>query len=799
MPDGMGTGIKPFIDAPGKPDPKNVTVTIDNGMVTLELGSTKPEPRTKQRSKTEEFNVNLAEELDPTALASLAAHLIEEIEADIEERSDWEDTANQAADYLGIKLTDPATTVAEDGTICQAVATCMLEAAIKLWSTAYAELLPAGGPVKAERIDIPAAILSGAAVGAGAAPGGGGLSASVPPGPANGLGAPHDSEPGQAPVTQGDAAGDDLADALEKDLNWYLTKGDRGYYPDFSKMLMSRGLIGNAYREVYHCPIKRMPISRWVMAQDLIVSGDPASLDEPGGRVTARKKVAQSVMRRMMQSGEYLDVPLVAPTGQTSKTEIMVANTQGTTPTPTLPRDFKHTVYEVNCELGSTSSHDLYGSLEILDHDEAGKEPGYPLPYRVTIDLDSRQVLAIRRNWKKGDKQHRWRRRFVKYGFIPGFGFYDLGLIHIVGNPTQAATMIQRAAVDSAMLSNFPAWVRTKGPGAKQETTVYRPGAGEVVTIDTVGQQKIGDVIMPWPYKPPSGEAMALSTKLEGDVKSLAGVIDIPVGEGRIGNTPVGTIMSYIESVSMVPGAVHKADHSAQAEEFDLLRELIAEDPKVLTRGNKSPARKWQIGQEVLTPDISPQADPNTPSQIHRLLKIQGMISMGGLPQFAMDQQGPIANNREIYKRAAEVLMGVDIDRYAYPPQPPSAAPPPPPDPRIVAAQIKAQSEQEKGQLKQQEIVADHAAKMQELSVTSDDKERDRQAANAREAMKVHADRVSTGADMVTAAAGHGHDEAMQGQDRQHQAGMQQADHAQATQQQLTAPLIAPAEGKSDA
>lgn len=781
-------GIRPAVVEDDKPDLKNVTITIDDdGGTTIDIGGTAKPPRVRAKASSDDFNANLAEDVDGNALASLGTFLLEEIEADDDERSDWENTANKVADYLGIKLNDPAASVAEDGTICQSVATCMLEAAIKLWSTAYAEMLPSGGPVKVEREDtVPTTPATAAAQP------GGGVGAAPQPGSGAGLGAPLDSEPGQVPVTQADAAGDNLADAFEKDFNWYLTKGDRGYYPDFSKMLMSRSLIGVAFREIYRCPIKRMPISRWVMAQDLIVQGDPASLED-GGRVTARKRVRQSTMRRMMASGEYLDVGLVAPTGTPSNTEIVVAETQGTSATPTLPRDFEHTVYECCCELGSGTTHDLFGSLEILDADENGKVPGYPLPYRVAIDKDSRQVLSIRRNWRKGDPDHRVRRRFVKYGFIPATGFYDWGLIHIVGNPTQAATMIQRSAVDSALLSNFPAWAQTQGAGSRMETTNYRPSAGEVIKIAITGQQKISDVLMPWPYKPPSAEAMALAGKLEGDVKSLAGIVDIPVGEGRIGNTPVGTIMSYIESVSMVPGAVHKADHVAQAEEFEILRELIAEEPEVLTRGNKNPARQWQVREEVMSPDISPQSDPNTPSQIHRLLKIQGLISMAGLPQFLMDAQGPIANQRAIYKRASEILVGGDVAEYSYPPQPPSAQPPPP-DPKIVAAQIKAETEQQKGQLKQQEISVQHNAKMQELALTSQDKAADRAAADKREAMKVGETRTKVGADMVTSAIGHGHDEAMQGADRQHDANQQAGQHAHEQQQALTAPLL----GKGD-
>lgn len=767
------TGAAP----PSKP-PVRITID-DDGLATLDFGGITDAAAPSRRTEPDdEFDRNLAEDMDPNAMGALAGWLIERVEADIEDRSEWEKTANRVADYLGIKLNEPVSTAATDGTVCQAVSTCMLEAAVKMWSTAYAELLPTDGPVKVKRQDpVPAT--------------------GAPPevGHNGGPALLDDPEPGQDPVNSSDAAGDDLAQSLEEDFNWYLTSKDKGYYPDFSKMLMHRYLIGIAFRDVYRCPLKRMPISRWVMAQDLIIQGDPAHLED-AGRVTVRKAVSQATMRRLMKSGEYRDVPLVAPTNRNSETEIVIGETQGVQPMPMLPTDFEHEVYEVCCELGSGTNYDLLGSLGELDVDERGDDPGYPLPYRVSIDVDSRTILAIRRNWKKGDADHRVRRRFVKYGFIPAFGFYDWGLIHLVGNPTLAATMLQRSSVDSAMYANFPAWMQAQGPGSRAENTVYRPAPGEIMKVAVTGGAKLSDTIQPWPYKDPSPAALELVQKFEGDVKRLTGLIDLPVGEGRLGNTPVGTIMSYIESVSMVPGAVHKADHTSQAEEFELLRELIAEEPEVLWRGNRSPARKWQVMEEVLSPDLSPKADPNVPSQIHRLAKVQGLISLAGQPQFAQSPDGPVANQRAIYKKAVEVLVGEDAAEYELPPVPPSQAPPPP-DPRVVAAQIKAQSQSQSDQIKAQVETKKEQSRMAELAVEAQSKEADRQAANAREMVKVAAVHTKVGADVVSSAIGHAHDAAMQGQQHAHDAASQQADHTQATQQQLTAPLIAPADGGS--
>lgn len=826
----MSGSVVPFkryeVEQAPEPDTKHTRITVDGeGRTTIDIGTgeEKPQRKRKQPSKIK-FDHNLAEDMDDNALAALASWLIEGIEDDDGNRSEWVDTVNRTADYLGIKLRDPVNEVAADGTVCQTIATCMQEVALKLWGTAYGELLPVGGPVKVQREEGPKPQAPGGGL-AGVAPpaanaagpaGIGGAGAQSPPGapagiapPANDTGAPgspaamgiqppstgmgdEDADPSQEPENADDEAGDDLADALEQDLNWYLTKGDKGYYPDFSAMIMNRNFVGPAFREQFHCPVQRKPLSRFVMAQDVIVSGNPAHILD-AARYTLRKKVSQGNMKRMMASGHFREVGLVAPTGRTSTTEITIGQSIGISPTPNLPRDFEHELLQCHCELGSGTTADLFGDLEMLDSDENGHVPGFPLPYRVTMDYDSRTVLEIRRDWKMGDENYMRRRRLVKYGFIPAFGgrFYDYGLIHLVGNPTQAATMLMRSGVDSALFANFPAWAVKQSAGTKFEKTTMRPGPGEVMKVPISGNDKLTENFMPWPYKEPSPQAMALMEKLESDVKDIGGIVDIPVGEGRIGNTPVGTIMSYIESVSMVPGAVHKADHISQSEEFENLRELLAEHPECLTRGNKSPARKWQLAEELMRPDIMPKADPNTPSQYHRLFKVQASVQLAGEMQFNMPE--PIPNQRTLYRKAMEVIWGSDAREFENPPQP---APPTPPDPKMAAAMLKAQSEKDAQQGKMQQMQLQHTEKMQEMAQTSQDKQADRESDERREQMKLAAQHVKTGADMVEAGVSHAADaqsqatehahEATQGAlQQQHDTGMQAAEHQQ---QALTQP-----------
>lgn len=715
----------------------------------------------------DQFDRNLAEGMDSTALNMLAATLLEGIDADLASRRDWEETANKAARYLGVKLEDPNGAVTGDGTITRSVATCMLEANIRTWANARAELLPSSGPVKVRREDVtqkPSAD--------GAGPGGQEPAPQPPVGIAPGMG--HNSGIPDDP----DLTRDQLADALARDMNHYLTVRDKEYYPDTSKMLRVRPTIGNAFKKVYRCPIRRRPVSVWVRAQDLIVSNDCSHLDG-AGRITERIRLQQATMRRLQASGHYLDVPLAAPTGRVTDTEAAVAEIEGVAASPQLPEDFEHLVYECYTTVGSSASSSLIGDITKLERDETGKKPGYPLPYRITIDEDSRAILEIRRAWKKGDPDHHRRTRYVKYGFIPGDGFYDYGLIHLVGNPTQVATMVQRAATDNAIFANFPGGLYLKGPGSRQQNTVLRPGPGEWLGVDAASSQRIQDVFLPNAFHESGAGAMAVVQKSEGDVRRIAGLIDLPIGEGRIGNVPVGTIMSYIESIAQVPGAIHKDDHISQQHEFELLRELFAEEPDALIAGNKNPARRWQTYQEVMDPDLVPAADPNTPSQIHRIAKGQAIVSVAGLPQF-----NGIVDQRKVLHHVMEVIAGGDGTQFDMPPQQPA---PPAPPPQVVAAQIRSQSQAQSDSTKQQTEIIKAQGKQAELEAESREREADRQSNEIKAAMGVDKAKIEATHNTINASLDRAQADSHHRDDA--------ANQAASTAAKFSTPFAGPAEG----
>lgn len=752
---------------PGNDDDAPITITSTSELPGGGIEFTYGKPKAEEiASPDDNFDRNLAEDMDDFDLNSIAARLLQQIENDEMSRRDWEETANMGGAYLGIKLEDPTTSVSVDGTVSKMVATCMLEAAMKMWGVSRTELLPVSGPVKV-RIDEPPQPnadeeAKGAAGETADAPpsADGGITRTAGPSPGGIAGAPPAS-PSQQTMDK-----DNLGRALEMDMNHYLTVVDRAYYPDTSIMLMHRNIVGVGFKKVYRCPLLRRPVSRYVKAQNLIISNDASHLDDSGRR-TERITMSQGTMRRMMVAGAYRDISLVHPTPRPSPTDLAIEDVEGIAAVSSLPEDADHTVYECYCELGSSAFSNMIGSISRLDRDETGKRPGYPLPYRISLDVDTRAILEIRRNWKNGDKDHRARRKYVKFGFIPGLGYYNLGLIHIVGNPTQAATMIQRAMVDSSIYANFPGGVYMQGASSAQQNTVFRPNPGEWLPVKPGSASRIQDIFMAMPYRPPTPEIMALVEKLEGDVKRLSSVMEIPVGEGRLGNTPVGTIMSYIESISQVPGAVHKDDHIAQQEEFMLLRELFAEDPESLVRGVKNPARRWQIADEIMDPEIVPAADPNTPSEIHRLLKVQCLVTAAGLPQF----QG-IAEQHEVWRLVVSTLTG-RTDGFTAPPQ---VNGPAPPDPKIMAAKIKADADLAKVQTQQKTEAMKHDERMQEMQADQVQRIADRESAETRAAMSLQAARLKAEHDTANAHADRQH-EAMQGHmDRTHEAVQGQQD-----------------------
>lgn len=653
----------------------------------------------------EGFYENLAEKMEDAELSSIASDILDGINADIQSRQDWQNSYNRAVDLLGLKIEDASNEVTGTGTISKVYHPLLLEAVVRYQATARGELLPANGPVKV-RDDQPVSPMPvmGGPMQPGVPGPQGPQPAMPPPNPMMG----HNGGPG--------LDRDILADAFEKDINHYLTVVAKEYYPDFDRMLFSMALVGCAFRKIYHCPIRRRPVSEFVPASDLIISNEATELYS-AGRITHRTKMRHATLRRMQVGGIYRDIDLGQPNEQQSAIDVKIKIVEGIAPYPQLPADHRHTIYE------------SYVELDLKDYPNPD---GLPLPYRVTIDLDSRQILEIRRNWKEDDEDFLPMRRIVKYGMIPGLGFYDYGYVHLLGNTSRALTAIERQLIDAGQFANFPGFLIAK-QGMRQMTNQIRiqPGGGH--ELDT-GGLPITAVAMPLPYKEPSVVLMQLGQAIAQDAMRLAGSAELPVGEGTA-DIAVGTMIALLEQSTKVIDAVHKRNHATQQQEFEILRELFQEDPQALWRFAKTPARKWQQAEEFSDIELVPAADPNTPSHIHRIMQAQALIQLStSMPQ--------LYNLRMVHEKALRVLGIENPDELMNPPPPPPGTPGAQPQlpPQVIAEQAKGQMREQEQQRELQQSIVQGQIKMQEIQANAQVKAQDAQQKQQLATMKLAGD-----------------------------------------------------------
>ncbi len=644
----------------------SVEIPTEDGGVIIHFGKI-----ASTQDKSEGHDENIAELLDEGTLSGIAEDLMLGIEADILSRQEWLQQRAEGLELLGLKLDSPKPDTAGSSAPLEGMSTVrhplLLEAVLRFQANARGELLPADGPVKIRVDDVSAS------------------------------GSP-----------QEDREEDRQADQLETDFNYYLTTTASEYYPDTDRMLLMVGFGGCGFKKVYHCPLRRRPVSESVDAEYLIVSHGATDLRN-AARITHQITMRPSVLRRMQIMGAYRDTGLgAAPLLQQSAVEAKIDDIQGTSPQSTYrEEDQPRTLYECYCEI------DVPG----YEHTENGKVTGLPLPFKVTIDKDSRKILELRRNWKEGDDLYEAKRTFVKYPFVPGLGFYDIGLLHILGNTTVAVTAAWREALDAGMFANFPGFLFAKS-GTRQNTNEFRVPPGGGVPIDT-DSKPINQAVMPLPYKEAGPGLMTLIKDLAETGQRVGGTAELPVGEGRQ-DAPVGTTIALLEAARVTLDAVHKRLHQAQAEEFGLLKEKFEEDPESFWRFNKrkNKARyQWDVERfqaALENSDLVPAADPNTSSHVMRIMKAQAVYQLAaGDPAFF--------DKREVYIRTLGAL-GVNNPEAMFAPQ--QSAPPPPQDLAGQGALLAGQAALKEAEAKvagiaiQREKVAVEAKKVEVKAAT---------------------------------------------------------------------------------
>lgn len=651
---------------------KEITIPNDAGLdMKLEGGALKIptedggvvidfNPAATQRAKEAEFYDNLADDIDAGELTRISTELLDAIDSDEQSRSDWLETRARGITLLGLKLEEPRSDTGGSAPLegmSQVRHPLLLEAVLRFQANARGELLPSSGPVKV-RNDRP----------------------------------PPPEQPNPAiPAEQQEKLQkiEDLATALEMDMNHYLTVVAKEYVPDTDRMLFQVGFGGAGIKKVYNCPIRRRPVSETIDPKDFIVNNSATDLSN-AGRITHRIMMRPSTLKRMQIVGAYRDV-LIQPTSlppKQNEVDEKIAEVQGISQQPTRwqPEDIDQELFECYCEL------DIPG----YEHkDEDGHTTGLRVPYKVTIHKESRQVLEIRRNFDEDDTLCLPREYFSFFEFVPGLGFWPIGLLNILGNATVALTAAWREMLDAAMFANFPGFLFNKAAG-RQLTNQFRIAPGSGLGLD-VGMGSIHDAVMPLPYKEPGAAMINFITGVQELSQRLGGTAEITVGEGKQ-EAPVGTTLALIEQAAKAMDAVHKRMHQAQAKEFQLLKERFREDPEAFWRHNKRPRVKWatDMFMEALEQhELVPVADPNNPTSLHRVAKAAALQ--------ALAQQYPqLFDAMAVAKR---ILRITNIDAEGLFNATPT---PPPPDPKLLAVAAKAagQSQQVQGQITQAQIKA---------------------------------------------------------------------------------------------
>lgn len=400
------------------------------------------------------------------------------------------------------------------------------------------------------------------------------------------------------------------AERVQADMNYQLTDVMQEYRPEHERMLWSLGIAGNAFKKVYFDPSLNRQVSMFVPAEDIVVPYGASSL-ESAERVTHVMRKTENELLRLQNAGFYRDVDLGTPDNVLDEVEKKIAEKLGFRASS----DDRYKVLEMHVNL------DLPG----YEHtDDEGEPTGIALPYVVTIEKGSNTVLSIRRNWNPDDETHQKRQHFVHYGYIPGFGFYCFGLIHLIGAFAKSGTSILRQLVDAGSLANLPGGFKTRGLRVKGDDTPIAPGEFRDVDVPS-GTMK--DNIMPLPYKEPSLVLAGLLDKIVDEGRRFASAADMKVAD-MSGNTPVGTTLAILERTLKVMSAVQARIHYSMKQEFKLLKRIIADYTPEDYTYEPSEGRRSAKRSDYDDVDVIPVSDPNAATMSQKIMQYQSALQL---------------------------------------------------------------------------------------------------------------------------------------------------------------------------
>ena len=536
------------------------------------------------------FDANLAEFLDDGALGELSTELRGLYDEDLESRSEWEEAYVKGLDLLGIKMDERTTPFEGASGITHPL---VAESVTQFQAQAYKELLPSGGPVKT-----------------------GVLGAKTPEREAQ-------------------------AGRVKDFMNYQITEVMEEYDPDMDQLLYYLPLSGSTFKKVYYDPTRQRAVSKFIPAQDLVVPYSASDLTT-ANRVTHVLRMDENEVRKMQVAGMYRDVDLKSSDDiEEDPVRQKVNELEG------LSKNYSEdvlTILEIHADL------DIEGFEDI---DMATGEPtGIRLPYIVTIDHTSGQILSIRRNYSMDDPLRRKRPYFVHYKFTPGLGFYGFGLIHMIGGLGRAATSLLRQLIDAGTLANLPAGFKARGVRVRNSDEPLQPG--EWRDIDAPGGS-IRDAIVPLPYKEPSGTLAQMLGGLVNDGRRFIALADQSISDmGQ--ETPVGTTVAMLERGMKVMSAIHKRLHYAQKTEFRLLARIFAENlPPMYPYEVMGAPQQVKVEDFDARIDVLPVSDPNIFSMAQRVTLAQTQLQLA--------QSNPQMHNlHAAYRRMYMALEVQNID-----------------------------------------------------------------------------------------------------------------------------------------
>ena len=542
-----------------------------------------------QRGISDDFYGNLAEEMPDRELARIAGELLDEFDANKASRQDWEDAYKDGLELLGFNYEERTQPFRGASGVTHPL---LAEAATQFQAQAFNELLPASGPVRT--------------------------------------------------VVMGAETNEKVAQSqrVKTFMNYYITNVMEEYTPDMDQMLFYLPLAGSTFKKTYYDETLGRAVSKFVPAENLIVPYETADL-ETCPNITQVVRMPLNDLRKRQLSGMYLDVEVIPAQREMNEVEDAIDRIDGIEPSQI---DYDCTILECHVDL------DLEGYEDI---DEDGEPTGIRVPYIVTMSLDNGQILSIRRNYLEDDDLKKKIAYFTHFKFLPGFGFYGLGLIHTIGGLSRTATAALRQLIDAGTLSNLPAGFKARGLRIRDDDDPLQPG--EFRDVDAPGGA-IRDSLMPLPFKGPDQTLFNLLGFVVQAGQRFATITDLKVGDGNQ-QAPVGTTIAMMEQGSRVMSAVHKRLHYAMRQEFKILARVMSEslpqEYPYSVAGDDQTIMAQDFDDRV---DVIPVSNPNVFSQAQRIMMAQTQLQLAS-------QAPELHNMHEVFRDMYEALGVTNVDR----------------------------------------------------------------------------------------------------------------------------------------